>query len=72
MPTERLDCPICGAMFLRSVKASKTCSRACSHQLVKRQPRLPKYAKPKPSAHDRVKAIGAEIRAAMARQRGMS
>lgn len=44
---EKLICPICGAEFLRCVKTSKTCSRECSHKLVKRRPRLAKYRKPK-------------------------
>lgn len=45
--TEQLECPICGAWFLRVCKASKTCSRECSHKLVKRRPRAAIYRKPK-------------------------
>lgn len=49
MGIEKLDCPICEAEFLKTGPNSKTCSRRCSHLLIKRQPRLPKYARRKES-----------------------
>lgn len=66
MGAVRLDCPVCGAEFLRTNKASKTCSRECSHKLVKRRPMLGKYRMIKTTPHEKAK-VWAEIRAAMAR-----
>lgn len=39
----RLDCPVCGAEFLKTNRLSKTCSHDCSRKLRNRQTGLGKY-----------------------------